>query len=287
MVPFAYCYDWGVMDDNTRPVAMEEFAANGAKHLVLTSNLIELISGKPKMYLKLKEEARNAGLDFVDSHMPFNFETDIALPVAEWRPQMLARMKFNLELIHDYGVDTCCFHICSRYRKEYTMTQHMDAARRSLEELLPLAEELGIVICLENIFQPCNTVDDVLTLINEFPSPYLGACFDIGHAHMMEQGMNVPDCIVPSHWEGVAPVPWEHDVLDRMLPHIVDCHLHDNRGDVDTHTIPGMGSIDWAPAMAKLRTAPRLKNMQSEVIPVRRNGLPIRAIVEAFDRILG
>ena len=212
---------------------------------------------------------------------------DIALPVPEWRPQMLARMKFNLELIHDYGVDTCCFHICSRYRREYTMAQHMDAARRSLEELVPLAEELGVVICLENIFQPCNLVDDVLTLIKEFPSPCVGACFDIGHAHMMEQGMNVPNSIVPSHWEGVCPVPWEKNILDRMLPHIVNCHLHDNSAEVDTHTIPGMGTIDWAPAMAKLRTAPRLKNMQSEVIPVRRNGLPIRAIVESFDRILG
>jgi sugar phosphate isomerase/epimerase len=286
MVPFAYCYDWGVFEEKGRQVAMAEFAANGVKHIVLTSTLIEMISGNPKLYLKLQTEARDAGLTFVDSHMPFNYETDIALPVAEYRPQMLARMKFNLELIHDYGVDTCCFHICSHYYKEIPMARHMDAARSSLEELLPVAEELGIVICLENIFQPCNTVDDVLTLIGEFPSPYLGACFDIGHAHLMEQGMHVPNCIVPTHWEGVCPVPWEKNVLDRMLPHIVDCHLHDNSADLDTHTIPGMGTIDWAPAMAKLRTAPRLKNMQSEVIPVRRNGIPIRRVVESFDRLL-
>jgi len=286
MIPFSYCYDWGVLDEKARQVAMAEFAANGAKHIVLTSNLLEKISGEPKLYLKLRQEARNAGLSFVDSHMPFNFETDIALPVEEWRPQMLARMKFNLELIHDYGVDTCCFHICSRYFKEFPMARHLDAARRSLEELLPVAEQLGVVICLENIFQPCNTVDDVLTLIGEFPSPWLGACFDVGHAHLMEHGMHVPDCIVPSHWEGVCEVPWEHDVLDRMLPHIVNCHLHDNNADLDTHTIPGLGSIKWPEVIAKLRTAPRLKNMQSEVIPLRRNGLPIRAVVESFNRIL-
>ncbi len=287
MVPFTYCYDWGVLDERPRQVAMAEFAANGAKHLVLTSSLIEKISGEPKLYLKLRQEARDAGLDFVDSHMPFNFETDIALPVAEWRPQMLARMKFNLEIIHDYGVDTCCFHICSRYIKTFTMAQHLDAARRSLEELLPVAEQLGVVICLENIFQPCNTVDDVLTLIGEFPSPWLGACFDVGHAYLMERGMDVPGCVVPSHWEGVCPVPWEKNVLDRMLPHIVDCHLHDNNGDLDTHTIPGMGAIEWPEVISKLRSAPRLKNMQSEVIPLRRNGLPIRAVVESFNRVLG
>ena len=287
MVPFTYCYDWGVLDERPRQVAMAEFAANGAKHLVLTSSLIEKISGEPKLYLKLRQEARDAGLDFVDSHMPFNFETDIALPVAEWRPQMLARMKFNLEIIHDYGVDTCCFHICSRYIKTFTMAQHLDAARRSLEELLPVAEQLGVVICLENIFQPCNTVDDVLTLIGEFPSPWLGACFDVGHAYLMERGMDVPGCVVPSHWEGVCPVPWEKNVLDRMLPHIVDCHLHDNNGDLDTHTIPGMGAIEWPEVISKLRAAPRLKNMQSEVIPLRRNGLPIRAVVESFNRVLG
>ena len=286
MVPFTYCYDWGVFEEKGRQVAMAEFAALGVKHLVLTSTLIEMISGNPKLYLKLQAEARDAGLTFVDSHMPFNYETDIALPIAEYRPQMLARMKFNLELIHDYGVDTCCFHICSHYYKDIPMAQHMDAARRSLEELLPVAEELGVVICLENIFQPCNTVDDVLTLIREFPSPYVGACFDIGHAHLMERGMNIPDCIVPTHWEGVCPVPWEKDVLDRMLPHIVNCHLHDNSADLDTHTIPGMGTIDWAPALAKLRNAPRLKNMQSEVIPVRRNGIPICKVVESFNRIL-
>ena len=286
MVPFTYCYDWGVFEEKGRQVAMAEFAALGVKHLVLTSTLIEMISGNPKLYLKLQAEARDAGLTFVDSHMPFNYETDIALPIAEYRPQMLARMKFNLELIHDYGVDTCCFHICSHYYKEIPMAQHMDAARRSLEELLPVAEELGVVICLENIFQPCNTVDDVLTLIKEFPSPYIGACYDIGHAHLMERGMNIPDCIVPTHWEGVCPVPWEKDVLDRMLPHIVNCHLHDNSADLDTHTIPGMGTIDWAPALAKLRIAPRLKNMQSEVIPVRRNGIPICKVVESFNRIL-
>ena len=286
MVPFTYCYDWGVFEEKGRQVAMAEFAALGVKHLVLTSTLIEMISGNPKLYLKLQAEARDAGLTFVDSHMPFNYETDIALPIAEYRPQMLARMKFNMELIHDYGVDTCCFHICSHYYKEIPMVQHMDAARRSLEELLPVAEELGVVICLENIFQPCNTVDDVLTLIKEFPSPYVGACFDIGHAHLMERGMDIPNCIVPTHWEGVCPVPWEKGVLDRMLPHIVNCHLHDNSADLDTHTIPGMGTIDWAPALAKLRTAPRLKNMQSEVIPVRRNGIPICKVVESFNRIL-
>ena len=48
------------------------------------------------------------------------------------------------------------------------------------------------------------------------------------------------------------PTPWEHDVLDRMLPHIVNCHLHDNDGTDDQHLLPGDGTLDWTAVAALL-----------------------------------
>ena len=284
-IPLTYLYTFGTLDERMRRLAMEEFAVNGAKHLVLSDGLFKMISGDPKLYLKIQYEMRDAGLSFVDSHAPFGGECDPAIPVPEYRRQMLARLKFTLQLARDFGVDTCCVHVDSTVYPEYTMQQHFDAARRTLDEILPVAEKLGVVICLENIFKPLNTVDEILTLIKEFPSPCLGACFDVGHANIMEHGMPYPDCVACDRFGKVGmPVRWEHDVLDRMLPYIVNCHLHDNHAEKDDHDLPGRGTVDWAATFAKLRTAPRLRSIQSEVI-TSKHAIPVRTLVETFEKL--
>ena len=285
-IPFTYFFGLSVTDEKLRRMALEEFAANGAEHLVLSDGLLKAVAGDPKLYLKLPQELRDAGLSFVDAHAPFGAETDPAVPVPEYRRQMLARLKFTLQIVHDYGVDTCCVHIDTTLYAGYTPEQHFDAARRTLDEVLPVAEKLGVVICLENIFKPLNTVDDVLTLIGEFPSPCLGACFDAGHANIMEHGMADPACVAYDRFGKIGrEVPWEHDVLGRMLPYIVNCHLHDNHAALDEHTLPGRGTVDWREVIPKLRTAPRLRSMQSEVLPGR-HGIPVKTLVDTFGRLL-
>ena len=284
-VPLTYWYDFSDLDERMRRMVLAEFAANGAKHLVFTNGLLRMIAGEPKFYLKLQTEMREAGLSFVDSHSAFGGECDPAIPVPEYRRQMLARLKFTLQLVRDFGVDTCCVHIDTTVYPGYSMAQHMDAARRTLDEVLPVAEKLGVVICLENIFKPLNTVDDVLTLIKEFPSPCLGACYDSGHANIMEHGMTAPECIAYDRYgKWGLPVPWEKDVIDRMLPHIVICHLHDNHAVRDEHALPGTGTVDWEKVFSKLRTAPRLRSIQSEVAPAEQD-IPVKTLVETFERL--
>ena len=72
--------------------------------------------------------------------------------------------------------------------------------------------------------------------------------------------------------------------LERLLPHIVTCHLHDNFAVKDDHDLPGRGSVDWKSVFAKLRTAPRLKCMQSEVIAVK-HAIPVKTLVETFEKL--
>lgn len=286
-IPFTYFCSFSNLDERMRRMMMEEFAANGAKHLVLSDGLFKLIAGTPKLYLTIQNEMSAAGLSFVDSHAPFGGECDPAIPVPEYRRQMLARLKFTLQLACDFGVDSCCVHVDSTVYPGYTLRQHFDAARRTLDEILPVAEKLGVVICLENIFKPLNTVDEVLALIGEFPSPCLGACFDVGHANIMEHGMSSPDCVACDRFgKAGVPVPWEHDVLGRMLPHIVNCHLHDNNAVTDDHDLPGRGTVDWAATFSRLRSAPRLRSMQSEVIAVA-HAIPVKTLVGTFEKLRG
>ena len=69
-----------------------------------------------------------------------------------------------------------------------------------------------------------------------------------------------------------------------MLPHIVNCHLHDNSGWKDEHKLPGRGCINWEKVIKLLKSAPRLKVIQSEVIPVS-TGTHIRELVEKFNEL--
>ena len=284
-VPFTYLCTFAGLDERMRRMMLAEFAANGAKHIVLSDGLFKMLAGTPSFYRKLDAEMRDAGLTFVDAHAPFGGECDPAIPVPEYRRQMLARLKFDLQLASDFGVDTICVHIDSTVYPGYTMAQHFDAACRTLDEVLPVAEKLGITICLENIFKPLNTVNDILTLLREFPSPCLGACYDSGHANIMEHGMADPECLAYDRFgkQGL-PVPWEHDVLGQLLPHIVNCHLHDNHAVKDEHDLPGTGTIDWETTFAKLRTAPRLKSIQSEVASAD-HAIPVKTLVETFERL--
>ena len=285
-LPLTYCFEWDDVDERSRRQIFAEFAANGAKHLVLTDGLLKKLAGEPAMYRKLPAELAAAGLSLVDAHAPYRGECDLWLPVAEYRRQMIARHRFHLQLIHDLGVKTCTFHVGNLPYPGYPLEAYRDAARRSLEALLPVAEKLDVTICLENLYKPLNLPGAIVGFIGEFRSDHLGACFDAGHANILGRGGAYSEGTAYNSWGsmGFKPV-WDDTVLDRLLPHIVTCHLHDNRILRDDHDLPGTGTVDWDTVLAKLRTAPRLRCLQSEVKPVR-NHIPVSRLCAAFARLL-
>jgi sugar phosphate isomerase/epimerase len=287
MVPVTFLYDWEFPSDHDRQTVMYEFAANGAKHLVLSDTLLKMICRAPKLYRELRAEVAQAGLDFVDAHAPFAHDVDPCCPDPAVRPFMLANLKLVLQIVHDFGVKSCCVHICSTYYNDYTPQQHRDAVCRTLDKVLPLAEKLDVTIALENIPRLCNFVDDVLFYMKKYPSRHLGACFDSGHANIIEKVNDFPEGPYAVYYRDLGiESPWEPDVLGRMLPHIVNCHLHDNSGERDQHLLPGRGTVDWGKLVPKLLSAPRLMCVQSEVIPLHVRQ-PIRPLCDKFRELFG
>ena len=285
-LPLTYYFEWEFCDERTRRSVMAEFAANGAKHIVLTSELVKMLCGTPSLYRKLAAEVADAGLTFVDAHAPFRDECDLWLPVPEYRRQMLARRKFELQLVRDFGVDTITIHVGNWPYPGHTLNEYRDAVRRSLDELVPVAERLGVTICLENLYKPLNLPDAGVGFITEFRSDRLGACFDAGHANVLARGGDYPDGTAYKSCASMGALPvWDAHALDKMLPYIVNCHLHDNRVRKDDHDLPGTGSVDWKNVLAKLAAAPRLRCIQSEVAPLR-HGIPISRLCAAFRRLL-
>ena len=283
-VPVSFLFDFGQVTDQTRPYVMHEFAANGAKHLVLSNTFISNVMKDYAQQKTLLEEMAAEGLTFADAHAPFGPMRDLICPVAEARPQMLLRQKLTLQIAAEMGVKTITVHTGNEtHYPGYDLEVMYDCMRRSLEELLPFAEQLGITVCIENIWYQMNTPERLLGIKKEFPTDALGFCYDSGHANLMDKGRNFPDSRPYNVWKDVPP-QFDDRILEKMLPHVVNCHLHDNNGIIDQHFNPGRGTVDWKHTIGLLKQAPRLQVIQCEVIPIRVHD-SIRDICEKFREL--
>ena len=273
-VPVTYLYEFEHITEKMRPVVMAEFARYGAEYLVLSDTLIQQIISNAGTADKLLQEMKDAGLSFCDAHAPFGPQFDMNCPWREKRPMMLTRLKLALEICAYMKVDTITIHLGNNHfapASAISDEEHIHLMKESLSELLPIAEKLGITICIENIWFSVNTPDVLNTIKAEFPTDALGFCYDAGHANIMDKGRTYGTGNAWRGWNASGkPVPqWEDQALEKMLPHVVNCHLHDNTGWSDAHQIPGDGCIDWVHIIRQLKKAPRLKVIQSEVLPVR------------------
>lgn len=288
-VPLTYFFNFAHIDANARPWILAELAEAGAKHLVLTDSLLADILKDAAQLNAIEKEMADAGLDFVDSHAQFGIEIDMNLQQTAQRRMMIARHKLALEIAHYFHVETMTIHVGNNRTQELAtlpLQNHIDAVTDSLAQLLPTAEELGITICIENIWTQTTTPERLLDWKKMFPTEALGFCYDAGHANIMANGRNFAESSAHISWRYTTPntPPWEEHAIDKMLPHIVTCHLHDNTGEKDQHQLPGNGCVDWQNVREKLMQAPRLKCIQSEVT-VTPNKITLPQLCRTFEKL--
>ena len=285
-VPVTFAYGFAGCSEAVRASIMQEFAANGAKHLVLSNPLISQIMADANLPKKLKKEMSDAGLTFVDAHSPFQGVYDPIYPDPAYRPQMIRRQQLCLQICQEMGVDTYTIHVGNDFHyPDIPLSKHIDNIAAALDEILPVAEETGVTVGIENIWIRSNVSPVLIELKKRFPTPYLGLCFDAGHAHLMEEGYKFEENAVAPGWRMVGCEPvWQQNILEEMLPDVINCHLHDNNGQWDDHLLPGQGTIDWKRIVTLLKKAPRLKNIQSEVA-LGKNNISIRSLVEKFNEL--
>ena len=274
------------LEERTRGSLLREFADNGAEFLVLTADMIYKVLTDPPYADRLLKEVTSAGLTFLDAHGPFMGISDLCYPREKYSRTLLLRHLTCLNIAADFGIRTYTLHCGGDFRfPEYSEAQLMDEIRRKLDVLLPEAEKLKLTVCLENGMPKLCFPDRLLTLKNDYPTPYLGFCYDSGHANIMDHGREIPDSLPRRNYAGTGYEPeWEDHALEKMLPHIVNCHLHDNNGYEDQHLLPGLGNIDWKHTMELLKQAPRLEVIQSEVKFPQEN-LSVRQLCETFRKL--
>jgi sugar phosphate isomerase/epimerase len=97
-------------------------------------------------------------------------------------------------------------------------------ARRSIEDLMRIAEPLGVQIAVEVIPNELSRAGSIVHYVEQ-DQEGVGICLDFGHAHL----------------DGDVV-----EAVETVAEHLIATHVHDNRGKTDDHLLPFDGTIDWA-----------------------------------------
>jgi len=102
---------------------------------------------------------------------------------------------------------------------------HRNSLIRSLEELSTVAQRVNVRLAIEVIPNSLSTASALVDIVeSDIEAPDLGICMDVGHARILGDVV---------------------DAIETCSGHLITTHLHDNKGRIDDHLIPGKGAIDW------------------------------------------
>lgn len=290
-IPLSYFTCSKSFTDALLPNVFVEFAANGAENVVIDEGMACKILDDPRYYSNLERFARGAGVKLFEIHAPFGECWDLNCSVKARRPYLVEGHIKCMNYAAEAGCRTYVIHVGAWdciFRPEISIEKMRELALETLEKLLPEAEKAGIVLAVENSFEMSNATDEVVWLLKHFDSPFIGCCFDTGHANYMAPS---PDGKPKAYSAYQVEQAWrgnliqEPAALEKLLPYIVTCHIHDNNGLGDQHSLPGRGNIDWKELMPKLLSAPRLVSCQSEVAFIR-DLIPVKELVSTMERLV-
>jgi len=189
-----------------------------------------LLNREEKEIAEIQRELGGKNISVYSVHATFGPEEDLSHLDEQKRKSMVSTCIKIMEKMPVLG--TSCFVIHPGWAGGEKVPEKEMVLRRSLEELLQKAESLKVKIAVENMLphNPGTRTQTLKKIMDEFSSPFLGICFDTGHANLgegaIEQFIHIKD-------------------------HLFSFHLNDNDGawypskPKDPHLQPPYGSIDW------------------------------------------
>lgn len=283
-LPLFFFYNWNSVPEELVPSLLAEFRDNGVRRLVFTDVWLLRTIRDPEFFPRLDRYLKAAGMKLGEAHGLCGEAYDLCCCDSARRPGMISDHILAMNYAAEAGAATYTMHVGAGafvYRG-LALPRLRELALDSLEKLAPAARRAGLIIAVENAFEPPNSAAEVMALVNRMATPEVGCCFDSGHAEIMapfpgKDPRLYRDEVKQAWAEGVMECS---DTLEQMYAHLVTCHLHDNDGYGDSHGLPGSGKIDWASLIPRLCSAPRLLTLQTEV--VRSPKVSIAAMARKF-----
>lgn len=195
--------------------------------------LYQMNEGETLAYLEQKLAlAKESGVRISQVHGPWRFpprdfeEAD--------REERFASMSHSMHVCALTGSKYWVVHPIMPYgiedvalgKAEETYRMNVDFMRRLLE----VAHREDVVICYENmpfLGFSLSTPEQIMRVVEEIDDDHFCVCLDTGHVNVFE-GLSVADAV---------------RCIGKKLRVL---HIHDNKGDGDSHLCPTEGTIDWA-----------------------------------------
>jgi len=130
-------------------------------------------------------------------HGPHGVSCDLAAPEPAARQAAVALWR---ELLEPFAATGCRVAVLHPSAGRTPRADRAEAARRladSLAELLPAAQQAGLLLALENLGPGqfgCRE-EELLAVLEACDSPALGLCFDTGHAHLTRRLLPLHDAL--------------------------------------------------------------------------------------------
>lgn len=176
----------------------------------------------------------------VSLHVPYTL--NLAERIGFLRKSNVAFFKKCLAVAHQLNATHVTCHLgkfSGIVSWPWLRTQMLDRVILSLRDILACCEEWHIPLALENavsIIQGADqhflgdSVQDFTYIFNQFDSPWLKICLDIGHANTNDGALAF---------------------MDAFPNKIINVHFHDNNGKYDDHQTIGDGTVSWQAIMQK------------------------------------
>ena len=215
-----------------------------------------------------KKGADEAGITINQMHMPYpNYVPRAAKALNDYLRDVVAPK--SMEICAFFN---CPYIVIHGFKLAYFLGSEEEEWRRTekfLDNLAPMAKDMGITMCIENLYDslnghlvegPCcnarKAADRIDRMNDRYHAQVLGFCFDTGHANLT--GPDFEDFIT---------------TLDYRLKVL---HIHDNDGVSDLHQVPftftktreNLPSTDWNGFIKGLKNIKFSKTLSFETAPV-------------------
>ena len=222
---------YGAMNFPVMPILEELEAISG-----LGFDYLELAMDPPQAHYKIIQQQREALLRALERkkmrlicHLPtFVSTADLTDSIRESSLNEVIR---SLEVAGDLQPLKVVLHPSFIIGLSvFVLDRVRQIALKSLEVIVGKADQLGLSICIENMFPQSNSLvnpADFVEIFEMFPS--LKLTLDTGHANIRSRGSNK-----------------NLEFIERFPDRIAHIHANDNFGKEDNHLPLGTGTIDFS-----------------------------------------
>jgi len=227
-----------------------EIAAHGFELVELFATRSHFDYHNPAAIADLQQWLAEAGLELRSVHAPvaerfiggrWSGTLSIASADPDARARAVGEAERALHIARRLAVPVLVAHLgVPRYQPREPEIGPQDtraAARRSIEELMRLAQPLGVRVAVEVLPNELSRAGSLVHFVEEDVklddvAEDAGICLDFGHAHI----------------DGDVV-----EAIETVSEHLIATHVHDNAGRSDDHLLPFDGTIDWPSALTAVQ----------------------------------